>query len=105
MRITARSKYRMMWSPAKRATSSIASIWYDLGFGTGRAETESNELRHKSGSAILRKASVIWAAGGFVPAAFTKGPFLLTMDTETAKLDGLKTAPGTTPAARPGTKG
>jgi hypothetical protein len=27
-----------------------------------------------------------------VPTAFTKDPFLLTMDTETAKLEGLKTA-------------
>jgi len=39
-----------------------------------------------------------------VPAAFTKDPFMLTMDTEAAKLDGLKTTPCTTPAARPGTK-
>jgi hypothetical protein len=27
-----------------------------------------------------------------VPAAFTKDPFLLTMDTETVKIEGLKTA-------------
>ena len=39
-----------------------------------------------------------------VPGAFTKDPFMLTMDTETAKLDGLTTTPCTTPAARPGTK-
>ena len=38
-----------------------------------------------------------------VPAAFTKDPFMLNMDTETAKLDGLKTTSCTTPAARPGT--
>jgi hypothetical protein len=28
-----------------------------------------------------------------VPTAFTKDPFLLTMDTESAKIEGLKTAP------------
>ena len=39
-----------------------------------------------------------------VPAAFTKDPFMLTMDTETAKLDGLKTTPCTTPATKPGTQ-
>ena len=32
---------------------------------------------------------------------FTKAPFLLNMDTETARLDGLKTAPCTRRAARP----
>jgi hypothetical protein len=40
-----------------------------------------------------------------VPSAFTASPFLLTMDTETAKIQGLKTTPcaGTT-AHRPVTK-
>ena len=40
-----------------------------------------------------------------VPSAFSKEPFLLTMDTEKAKLDGLKVAPCTTaPARRPVSK-
>ncbi len=41
-----------------------------------------------------------------VPAAFTKDPFLLTMATETAKLEGLKSTPCTTaPAKRPARPG
>jgi len=35
-----------------------------------------------------------------VPAAFIKSPFLLTMDTEVAKIDGLKTTPCTTPVRK-----
>jgi tetratricopeptide (TPR) repeat protein len=40
-----------------------------------------------------------------VPSAFTPEPFMLTMDTEKAKIEGLKTTPcGAAPAARPGVK-
>jgi hypothetical protein len=39
-----------------------------------------------------------------VPTAFTKDPFLLTMETESAKIEGLKTEPCTTAPARPGAK-
>jgi hypothetical protein len=39
-----------------------------------------------------------------VPTAFTKDPFLLTMETETAKIEGLKTAPCTTAPDRSGAK-
>jgi len=41
-----------------------------------------------------------------VPSAFNPDPFMLTMDTEKAKIEGLKTTPcaGAAPAARPGVK-
>ncbi len=39
-----------------------------------------------------------------VPTAFTKDPFMLTMETETAKFEGLKTEPCTTAPGRPGAK-
>lgn len=39
-----------------------------------------------------------------VPTAFTKDPFMLTMDTETAKIEGLKSAPCTSAPARSGAK-
>jgi len=39
-----------------------------------------------------------------VPTAFTKDPFMLTMETETAKIQGLKTEPCTTAPARSGGK-
>jgi hypothetical protein len=39
-----------------------------------------------------------------VPTAFTKDPFMLTMETETAKIQGLKTEPCTTAPARSGAK-
>ncbi len=39
-----------------------------------------------------------------VPAAFSKEPFLLTMDTETAKIVGLKTSPCTAAPASPAAK-
>ena len=42
-------------------------IWYDLGFGTRRRETESKRLHHENGSAILRKCPPI--AGGSVDGA------------------------------------
>jgi hypothetical protein len=35
-----------------------------------------------------------------VPTAFTKDPFLLTMDTDVAKIEGLKSAPCTTVTAK-----
>ena len=35
-----------------------------------------------------------------LPTAFTKDPFLLTMDTEVAKLEGLRTAPCAVTASR-----
>jgi tetratricopeptide (TPR) repeat protein len=37
-----------------------------------------------------------------LPTAFTASPFLLTMDTDSAKIQGLKTTPCGTPASRPG---
>jgi hypothetical protein len=39
-----------------------------------------------------------------VPSAFTSEPFMLTMDTEKAQIEGLKTAPCAPAAARPGAK-
>jgi hypothetical protein len=38
-----------------------------------------------------------------VPSAFTKDPFMLTVDGEKTKVEGLKTAP-CAPVARPATK-
>jgi hypothetical protein len=42
-----------------------------------------------------------WAG---VPSAFTKDPFMLTMDTEKTSLDGLSTTPCTPPARRGGVR-
>jgi hypothetical protein len=39
-----------------------------------------------------------------VPGAFAKDPFMLTLDVEKAKVDGLKTTPCTPAPARPATK-
>ena len=39
-----------------------------------------------------------------VPSAFTKEPLMLTMDTELAKISGLKTTPCTATPAGPGSK-
>ena len=39
-----------------------------------------------------------------VPSAFTKDPFMLTMDTEIGKIQGLKTTPCTAAPARSGAK-
>jgi hypothetical protein len=39
-----------------------------------------------------------------VPSAFTSEPFILTMDTEKAQIEGLKTSPCTPAAAHPGAK-
>ena len=39
-----------------------------------------------------------------VPSSFTSDPFMLTMDTEKAKIEGLKTAPCAAAAPRPGAK-
>ncbi len=39
-----------------------------------------------------------------LPSAFTQSPFLLTMDTDKAQIDGLKVTPCTTPPARTGAK-
>jgi hypothetical protein len=39
-----------------------------------------------------------------VPGAFTPSPFLLTMDTEKAQIEGLKVTPCVAAPARPGAK-
>jgi len=39
-----------------------------------------------------------------VPSAFAMAPFMLTMETETAKIEGLKTTPCGPPAKKSGVK-
>jgi hypothetical protein len=59
------------------------------------------EIRLKLDKPLVGKVEVNAEFGWEgVPSAFTKDPFLLTMDVETGKIDGLKMTPCATPAGK-----